>query len=247
MPDVLNFAERAWLEEQIDGPCSFEELRDCLRDLARVNRLVLSHRPILQWLNRIAPALPRHRPIRIVDIGCGYGDMLRRIERWGRRSGLALECIGVDINAHAIRAAREATPSSSQIQWVLGDVTRVDEAAHADLITSCGVMHHLAEPEIVRILAWTEQTARAGWFLCDLHRQPVPYRIFDLLMRFGHWHRFIRPDGLTSIRRSFLAEDWQRMGAAAGLAADSFTIDEYRPARLCVERMKLTHAEALTE
>jgi hypothetical protein len=75
-----------------------------------------------------------------------------------------------------------------------------------------------------------------GWFLCDLHRKPMPYRIFDLMTRFGSWHRFIRQDGLASIRRSFLAEDWQRMCVASGLDKSAVTIAEYKPARLCVER-----------
>jgi hypothetical protein len=64
----------------------------------------------------------------------------------------------------------------------------------------------------------------------------MPYRIFDVMTRFGRWHRFIRQDGLASIRRSFLAEDWERMCAAAGLDASVVTIAEYKPARLCVER-----------
>jgi hypothetical protein len=77
-----------------------------------------------------------------------------------------------------------------------------------------------------------------GWLIVDLHRKPVPYRIFNAVTRFGWWHRFIRPDGLASIRRSFLAEDWQHMCAAAGLDASAVSIREHRPARLCVERIK---------
>jgi 2-polyprenyl-3-methyl-5-hydroxy-6-metoxy-1,4-benzoquinol methylase len=241
MAERINFAQRVWLEEDLDGPCSFEELRDCLRDLSRVNRLVFAHRPILEWLERVADSHGKtgpSGPLRIVDVGCGYGDMLRRIERWAVRRGLAVELVGVDINANAVRAAREATPATSRIQWIQADVTTCTAADKADLVTTCGVMHHLPEAEIVRILQWMEATARVGWFICDLHRQPVPYHVFNVMIRFGRWHRFIRPDGLRSIRRSFLAEDWQRMCAAAGLDAATVTIAEYRPARLCVERMK---------
>jgi hypothetical protein len=112
------------------------------------------------------------------------------------------------------------------------------ETADADLVTATGMMHHLTEAEIVGLLEWMERTARAGWFLVDLHRKPVPYRIFDVAMRGPWWHRFIRPDGLRSIRRSFLEEDWRRMCASAGLDAGAVAIREHRPARLCVERMK---------
>jgi hypothetical protein len=98
--------------------------------------------------------------------------------------------------------------------------------------------HHLTEAEIVRLIARMEQASRVGWFIVDLHRKPVPYRVFDVAMRGPWWHRFIRPDGLRSLRRSFLAEDWVRMCAAAGLGAEDVEICEHKPARLCVARLK---------
>ena len=96
----------------MDGPCSYEELRDCLRHLAWVNRLTRAHRPVMLWMERVATGAERcahDRPLKIVDVGCGYGDMLRRIERWAGRRGVAVELVGVDVNANAVRAAREAT------------------------------------------------------------------------------------------------------------------------------------------
>jgi SAM-dependent methyltransferase len=239
MAERIDFSQRALLEEQMDGPCSYEELRQCLRDLAWVNRLTRAHRPIMQWLEEVAHTQSeRDRPLRIVDFGCGYGDMLRRIERWAGRRGVAVELIGVDVNANAIRAAREATPASSRIVWINGDVYAGAAGGDLDVVTVSGVLHHLAEPEIIRFLQWAEQTARVGWCIVDLHRKPVPYKVFNVIMRGGWWHPYIRPDGLTSIRRSFLAEDWERMCSAAGVDASAVEIREHKPARLCVRRLK---------
>jgi SAM-dependent methyltransferase len=249
MAEPIDFSQRAELEECMDGPCSYEELRDCLRHLAWVNQLTWAHRPVMQWVERVANSIQsqhptsenrdvRRTPLKIVDVGCGYGDMLRKIERWASRSGVAVELVGVDVNENAVRAAREASPATSRITWVHGDACMCAQAASADLVTATAMMHHLPETEIVRLLEWMEQTSRVGWFIVDLHRKPVPYRVFSAVMRGGWWHPFIRTDGLASIRRSFLAEDWQRMCSAAGLDAGAVTIHEHRPARLCVERMK---------
>jgi SAM-dependent methyltransferase len=239
MVERLDFSERAQLEERMDGPCSYEELRRCLRDLAIVNRLTGAHLPILDYLQEVTQARNApHRPLRVVDFGCGYGDMLRRIEQWAAQRGVALELVGTDVNANAIRAAREATPASSRIAWIHGDVHAGVAGGEADVVTASGVLHHLAEPEIVRFLEWAEHTARMGWIIVDLHRKPMPHSIFNALMRGPWWHPFIRCDGLASIRRAFLIEDWQRMCAAAGLCAEGIEIREHRPARLCVERRK---------
>ena len=82
-----DFRLRAQLTEWIDEPCSREQLRPCLRDIARLNRWLLAYRPLLQWLDSLVPALTT-QPIRILDVGCGYGDGLRRIERWAHARGI---------------------------------------------------------------------------------------------------------------------------------------------------------------
>ncbi|GAC1422758.1 MAG: class I SAM-dependent methyltransferase [Acidobacteriaceae bacterium] len=234
----LDFSRRADLEELMDRPCPYEELRACLHDLSWVNRLTSAYRPTMLFLERLREqARQQKRPLRIVDVGCGYGDTLRHIERWAAQRGFAVSLVGADLNPNAIRAAREATSPESSIEWFAGDVTECPAAAEADVVVTSLVTHHLREPEIVALLQWMERTARVGWFICDLHRKPIPYHLFSLLMRGPWWHRFIRHDGMASIRRSFLHDDWERMCASAGVGP-SVVIREYRPARLCVEQLR---------
>jgi SAM-dependent methyltransferase len=235
----LDFSRRAELDELMDGPCSYKELRDCLRDIAKVNRLTLAYRPTMGWLERVVRAgRSGSSPLRIVDVGSGYGDLLRRIEGWAARRGIAVELTGVDLNANAVRAAREATAAESRISWVAGDVYSYADAAQVDVVVSSLLTHHLREDEIVRFLAWMERTARVGWFVNDLHRQAVPYHVFRAVAAVAGLHRFVRHDGPASIRRSFVREDWERMCSAAGLDMGAVEIREYRPARLCVGRMR---------
>jgi hypothetical protein len=51
-------------------------------------------------------------------------------------------------------------------------------------------------------------------------------------------HPFVQHDGPVSIRRAFVAEEWQRLCAAAGLRPQDVTIRGFTPARLCVMRRK---------
>jgi SAM-dependent methyltransferase len=248
MPDLSRRADLDQVPELMDQPCSYEELRACLRDIAKVNRLTFAHRPTLAFLERAterriadeaagAYSAIDSGPIRIVDVGCGYGDMLRRIERWAASRKLEVSLTGVDLSADAIQAALRATPASSRIEWIAGDWISYP-AETPDIIVSSLLTHHLPEDEIVRFLRWMEATARRGWFINDLHRQTVPYWVFTGVAAVAGWHPFVRHDGPVSIRRSFVEEDWERMCAEAGLAADDVKVVAHWPARLCVERLR---------
>jgi SAM-dependent methyltransferase len=237
----LDLAQRVQpdaLPELMDQPCSYEELSACLRDIARMNRLTGAYRPTFEWLEMLVERLPAGpEPLQIVDVGCGYGDSLRRLHAWAAERGVAVSLTGIDLNGDAIRAATSATPATMGIRWVQGDAFSYEPAAGIDVVLSSLVTHHLADAEIVRFLAWMEGTARRGWFVNDLHRKIVPYYAVRGISGLLRFHRFVRHDGPVSIRRSFLEEDWQRMCAEARLPV-GFSIRAYRPARLCVERLK---------
>jgi SAM-dependent methyltransferase len=237
----LDLSCRADLIEMMDQPCAYEELRACLHDIARVNRLTFAYRPTISWMEKLVATHSRSSPLRVVDVGCGYGDTLRRIDSWATKRGIPVSLTGIDLNPDAIRAAREATPTQRierDIEWIVGDA--LSDAATGDIdVVICSLLtHHLTDAQIVEFLRWMEQRTRLGWFINDLHRQPVPYHLFRLLARFTNWHPFVKYDGPASIRRSFRAEDWQQLSTAAGFSAETISIQEFRPARLCVSRIK---------
>lgn len=237
LPDALDFSRRAELIERMDEPCSRNELRACLRDIARLNRWFLGYRPTLHWLERL-DLLRRGRPIHIVDIGCGYGDLLRRIEQWARLQTIPVELTGCDLNPDAVAIAEEASPGTSHIAWIVADVFGFQSRKPIDIVVSSLFTHHLSEEQIVRFLVWMERNAQLGWFINDLSRASIPYRLLKTFSRLAGLHPFVQHDGPASIARAFIAGEWQSMCAAASLDAQQITIESFRPARLCVGRLK---------
>jgi len=222
----------------MDQPCSFEDLRACLHDIARVNRLTRAYAPTLRWLDYFYSRLPRQQnPIHIVDVGCGYGDALRRIALWAEDRGLPVTLTGIDLNPDAIRAAREATPPGI-ITFLAGNAFDFEPPQGIDLVVSSLLTHHLKDDEIVQFLTWMESVSRFGWFINDLHRQPFPFYAFRFMARFTNWHRFVKHDGAVSILRSFRPGDWRTLLQTAGIPNDQVLIEEHRPARLCVARLR---------
>lgn len=238
-PEALDFSRRADLlefPELMDEPCSREVLRHCLRDLARVNRWFLAYRPTLRWLDSLA--LCTDRPVHILDVGCGYGDSLRRMEQWAGERNLTVALTGCDLNLDAIAIAREASPARSRIRWVASDVFALNCNQPVDIVVSSLMTHHLPEGEIIRFLGWMESTAQIGWFINDLSRASIPYQLFKAFARVANLHPFVQHDGPVSIARAFVPEDWGRMCAAAGLGGSEISIRSFTPARLCVGRRK---------
>lgn len=239
-PDAIDFsrrAEPAALPELMDEPCSREVLRACLLDLARVNRWFLAYRPVLTWLDGLGLA-PNGRPIHIVDVGCGYGDGLRRIEKWAIDRRLPVQLTGCDLNPDTIAIAAEASMLESRIEWIASDLFALHFDSPVDIIISSLMTHHLSEPEIVRFLQWMESTARIGWFVNDLSRAAIPYHLFKAFAKVAGLHPFVQHDGPVSLARAFTHHDWRRMCAAAGLDQRLVSIEGFKPARLCVGRKK---------
>jgi 2-polyprenyl-3-methyl-5-hydroxy-6-metoxy-1,4-benzoquinol methylase len=224
------------LPELMDGDCSYEDFRDCLRSLEQINRWLLGYRPTLDWLKRLPHGL--HDPVHIVDVGSGGGDLLRQIAGWARRRGIAVELTGIDLNPYAARAAAESTPKELGIAWVTGDALVYQPEEPVDIVVSSLTAHHLEDCEIVALLRWMEATAQAGWFINDLERSERSCRMFGWVDRMMRWHRFVRHDGPVSFRRAFRKEDWVRLLAAAEVPQQAVTVQHWRPGRLCVGRWK---------
>ena len=234
-----DFRHRSQLDELMDAPCSREEMRACLRDLAWTNRWTLAYRPQMHWLDTLADGLSSLAdPISILDVACGYGDGLRRIEQWARKRRIAVELTGLELNSDATLIAAEATPPSSKIRWVTADVFSYVPQRPVHLVVSSLFTHHLSENNIVRFLQWMEQHADLGWFINDLSRAAIPYYSFRLFSKLARLHPFVQHDGPISIARSFVLEDWRKMCATASLQDQDIEIKGFTPARLCVSRRK---------
>ncbi len=220
------------LPEWMDGDCSYEDYRDCLRSLRNVNRWLLGYRPTLAWLQRL-PRGPRN-PIHILDVGSGGGDLLRQIAVWARRRSIAVKLTGIDLNPHAARAAAESTPKQTKIEWVTGNAMLYQPGRKIDVVLSSLTTHHLENDEVVSLVRWMESTVQMGWFINDLEREEWSYRLFNWV----RWHPMVRHDGPVSFRRAFRREDWVNLLAAAEAPAEVVTIERWRPGRLCVGRWK---------
>ncbi|HEY7889402.1 MAG TPA: methyltransferase domain-containing protein [Steroidobacteraceae bacterium] len=80
--------------------------------------------------------------MRILDAGCGTGEVLQRLRN---AAGPRAEVVGIDLSAAHVRAARERVEESVTV--VQGDLLTAPLAlASFDLIWSANTIHHLRDP-----------------------------------------------------------------------------------------------------
>ena len=202
---------------------------DVVGDLATVNTVTMARRPTLEFLAR---ATAGRKSFRLLDVGFGDGDMLRRIARWAKAKGIEAELAGVDLNPRSEQAARA---HGGDIRYVTGDYADLADEPW-DVIVSSLVAHHMTHDQLVAFLRFMEAHASAGWFVNDLHRHGFAHWGFPVLATLARWHPIVRHDGTLSIARSYRPDEWPPLLAEAGITQAK--VRRVFPFRLCVERLR---------
>jgi ubiquinone/menaquinone biosynthesis C-methylase UbiE len=155
---------------------------------------------------------PTHR---ILDVGCGTGDMVWRLAPRAR------EVVGVELSPAMVRFANEQLAAGSwpRVSFVLGDVTRAfadrpDD--HFDLATMVLVLHEMPTEALAPVLKEVARLARQ--VLCVDFRAPMPWnvagarnRVFEIAAGLEHYRAF----------RAF-----QRVGGVPGAAREAGLVYE---------------------
>ena len=226
----MSLAVRSQAEELMDADdLDAATYADVVGDLATVNTVTMARRPTLDFLAR---ATAGRKSFRLLDVGFGDGDMLRRIARWAKAKGIEAELVGVDLNPRSEQAARA---HGGAIRYVTGDYA---DLAHEpwDVIVSSLVAHHMSHDQLIAFLRFMEGRASAGWFVNDLHRHGFAHWGFPVLATIARWHPIVRHDGTLSIARSYRPDEWPPLLAKAGITEAK--VRRVFPFRLCVERLR---------
>ncbi len=232
-----DFSARADEPEWMDTlEVSAEDFAACLADLEQVNILTRAWPPTRRFLERATVGWPPGSELRLVDVGFGQGEMLRRIHRWATTRGFVPKLTGVDLNPHCKAAAEAATPSAMGIDYRVENIFDHTPETPPHFVTSALFTHHLTDAELLRFLRWQTGFASHGWFVNDLHRHGFAWGSFWLLSRVMRWHRFVQHDGPLSVRRAFVRADWRAILAQAGAA--NAKLSWHIPFRLCVSQVK---------
>ncbi len=208
----MTLAERdVELRELMDDPaCDPARLRATLQRFDTVNRLISGWGAVYQ--SHIRPHLAGlGRPARVLDLGCGGGDVITRLARQATADGLEVEWLGVDPDPRAIEVAsrrRQIRDAAGSVRFERTDSSGLIAAGESfDLVLSNHVLHHLGADELTRFAAESRVLSRGIVLHGDIERGRIAYGLYTIAVTPLAPGSFLRTDGLRSIRRSYRADE----------------------------------------
>lgn len=215
------------LEELMDDPdCDPRRLAATWQRFDTVNRLISGWGTIYE--RAIRPVLARTGgSARILDLGCGGGDVITRLAARARADGLDADWLGVDPDARAMPVARGREVPGVRFRTTDSATLRA-EGERFDIVLSNHVLHHLTDTELQAFADDSLALSREVVLHADIERSRAAYALYAAGITPLAPGTFLRTDGLRSIRRSYRADE---LGAALP-AADGWTIRRPVPFRL---------------
>tara|TARA_B110000259_G_scaffold51311_1_gene60460 strand:+ start:900 stop:1610 length:711 start_codon:yes stop_codon:yes gene_type:complete len=186
-------------------------LRDTLDKLENINRWLGGNLMTVKSLKKVLSNHPKEQEVVIADIGCGHGDILRDVAKFGRKNGYKMKLIGIDANPTAIAYANELSAEFPEISFKTEDIfSDKFKNREFDVVLATLFLHHFKEPQLVSFLKNTLKQTKIAVIVNDLHRHKLAYYLFMLLSAFIK-NKMIIEDGLTSVLRGFKRNDLERI------------------------------------
>ena len=211
MPSLLKRDRRP---ELMDDPrLDPAEHRRALAGLARVNAFTGSVKLLWPPIRELAKRYSR--PLKILDIATGSGDIPLGLQAKAKRVGVALELHACDLSSVAIETAKQQVGADA-IRFFTADV--LNEPIHSgfDLITCSLFLHHLDDCEVKELLkklsASTEHV-----LISDLVRSRFHYLSVWLGVHLLSRSPIVHADGPLSIRGAFTIAEMKALAVESGM------------------------------
>ncbi len=226
LPRFSDLRERHRVDERMDDPnIDPHEQIQALSGLRRINAVSATAASFWPVLHKHA----KRKPIRVLDLACGGGDVTIALARKAQRSNLDIAFEGCDISPTATRFAQDtAAHKGVDVAFFEHDAIQHDFPHDYDVIYSSLFFHHLATPQVKPLLAKMAAAAPTV-MINDLIRSRA-----GLLLAYGACHALTRSpvvhfDGPSSVAAAFTIAEFRAIVNEAGL--NDYTISWTWPFR----------------
>ena len=162
---------------------------------------------------RVAP-----RPLRVLDVATGSGDIPIHLAHRARRAGVHLSLAACDISATALETAqRRAEMNKVALELFQCDVVKEPIPQGYDAVITSLFLHHLSEPSALGLLQSMATAASRLVLVNDLQRGRLNLGLVTLASRLLSRSPIVHFDGPASVRAAFTIPEAKALAAKAGL------------------------------
>jgi 2-polyprenyl-3-methyl-5-hydroxy-6-metoxy-1,4-benzoquinol methylase len=198
------------------------EHHHALEALARINRISFSPKILWRPIRRLCDQRRRSgevRPVRVLDVATGGGDVPVRLWQTARMKGYAIEITGCDFSPVAIEHARlHASRHDAKVTFFPLDVLANPLPEGYDVICCSLFLHHLEEAQALVVLTKMRQSAAQMALVNDLSRSRLGWIAAYLGSRILTRSRTVHVDAVLSVEGSFRPREALELALKAGWA-----------------------------
>ncbi len=236
MPFLSALSQRDCQPELMDDPTlDPKEHRKALAGLARINRFSNSVGVLWPSLKKFYASNPK-RPLRVLDIATGSGDVPIALAKRAAQKGLQIEFAGCDFSPVAIENAKQqATQAGVKADFFPLNVLEEPLPEGYDVLTCSLFFHHLSREHALLLLAKMAKVSQLV-LINDLNRGRLNYLLVWLASHVLTRSYVVRVDGPLSVRAAFTKAEFLKLAEDASVTNGS--IQSKFPARFLYEWRK---------
>ncbi len=192
-----------------------------LRGLRRLNRI--SSSTAIVW-REIADLLHEGRPVKVLDLATGGGDVPIALWQKARKTKLPPHISGCDVSDVAVDFARtEANRAGASVEFFTLNALTGEIPSGYDVITCSLFLHHLHDEQCVTLLRRMAGAAKRRVVVNDLLRSPLNAALVWLGAHAVTTSRIVHIDAMRSIRAALDLSEAKSLAEKAGLGNAAVT------------------------
>jgi len=142
--------------------------------------------------------------LKLADLGCGGGDIIRLFSDWAATKLYHLEITGVDANGFIVDHARKNLRGVQNVTFRQQNILSREFARQKFDIIHCSLfLHHFTDDELVHLFVRFKKQSRLGIIINDLHRHWLAYYSIKLLTSLFSRSSMVKFDAPLSVARGF--------------------------------------------
>ncbi|HEY9683695.1 MAG TPA: methyltransferase domain-containing protein [Oculatellaceae cyanobacterium] len=228
--------------ELMDDPSLPEaDHRHALEGLRHLNKISSSTSILWNALTKIASEYNNsetqmaegYRPLRVLDIATGSGDLLVELAKLSARAQEPrnrFDFTGLDISPTAVNIAQQnARQAGTAVKFQRADIMCNRISPGFDIVMTSLFTHHL-DPDGIEVLFRKVYESDAKVFIVnDLVRSALSFALVWLASRLVTRSHVVHFDAAVSVRAAYTPQELRKMAVAAGLS--NCSIDLHPPCR----------------